>query len=122
MHMKKHIRFIALGLLGVTLTFASCKKDEVVNDTNNTIQLAMDGSGVVLESLALAQNAIEYGRLVPFSSAYPAMRFGSYWIVCPERHLKRKSVTAFMNWIRDKSDVYDAGVKHAEPTLPAGQL
>jgi LysR family glycine cleavage system transcriptional activator len=84
----------------------------VLDRSSMAIQLAMDGAGVVLESLALAQNAIEDGRLVPFSSAYPAMRFGSYWIVCPERHLKRKSVTAFMNWIRDKSDVYDAGVKH----------
>jgi len=76
------------------------------------MQLAMDGAGVVLESLALAQNAIDDGRLVPFSTTYPAMRFGSYWIVCPERHLKRKSVTAFVNWIREKSDVYDDEVKH----------
>jgi hypothetical protein len=50
--------------------------------------------------------------LVPYSTAYPALRFGSYWIVCPERHLKRKSVTAFMNWIGDKSETYDAEVKH----------
>jgi len=84
----------------------------VLDRSSMAIQLAMDGAGVVLESLALAQNAIDDGRLVPFSTTYPAMRFGSYWIVCPERHLKRKSVTAFVNWIREKSDVYDDEVKH----------
>ena len=62
MHMKKHIRFIALGLLGVTLTFASCKKDEVVNDTNNTIQLAMDET---VESLV---DSLEDFMLDPFVS------------------------------------------------------
>jgi LysR family glycine cleavage system transcriptional activator len=62
------------------------------------LQLALDGTGVVLESLALALPEVTEGRLVPVTPHLPVLRFPAYWTLCPTRHLSRRAVRLFMDW------------------------
>ena len=71
------------------------------------IQLARDGAGVVLDSLTLAQKDLERGTLVPLSTAFDVVEFPAYWIVCPARHLTRRPVRLFTDWIRHEGAKFD---------------
>lgn len=59
------------------------------------LQLALDGVGIVLETLALALPEITAGRLVPVTPDLPVLRFPAYWALCPTRHLKRRRCACF---------------------------
>ena len=37
--------------------------------------------------------------MVPFSPLFPVMDFAAYWIVCPPRHLNRRIVKRFAQWV-----------------------
>lgn len=72
------------------------------------LQLAADGAGVVLESSTLALNELESGALVPLSTAFEAIRFPAYWLVCPSRHTSRRIVRLFSDWMREAGREHDA--------------
>lgn len=72
------------------------------------LQLAADGAGVVLESSTLALDQLESGALVPLSTAFEAIRFPAYWLVCPARHTSRRIVRIFSDWMREAGRAHDA--------------
>lgn len=64
-----------------------------------SVQLAKDGAGVVLESTSIAFEDLVSGALVPVSNAFDAIEFPSYWLVCPSRHMNRRAVRLFSEWV-----------------------
>lgn len=64
------------------------------------IQLARDGAGVVLDSVTLAHDELQRGTLVPLSPGFAAVEFPAYWVVCPARHVNRRIVRLFIDWLR----------------------
>lgn len=75
------------------------------------IQLARDGAGVVLDSVTLACDEIQNGTLVPLSPAFPAVEFPAYWIVCPSRHLNRRIVRLFRDWLHRNGADFQAAAR-----------
>lgn len=75
------------------------------------IQLARDGAGVVLDSATLAFDDLARGALVPFSTAFPAIGFPAYWVVCPARHTKRRIVRLFTDWIIAEGQNHDRAAR-----------
>jgi DNA-binding transcriptional LysR family regulator len=71
-----------------------------------SIELAKQGSGLALDSLTLCLPELKRGELVPFSLDYPVIDFPGYWFVCPPRHLSRRIVSSFADW------VMQAGAEH----------
>ena len=66
-----------------------------------SISLALDGAGVALESTAVAFEELKSGRLVPLSTAFPVIEFPGYWVVCPSRHMNRRAVRLFVDWVSE---------------------
>ncbi len=64
-----------------------------------SIQLAKDGAGVVLESTSIAFDDLEAGLLVPLTDEFGAIEFPGYWLVCPSRHMNRRAVRLFSEWV-----------------------
>lgn len=64
------------------------------------IQLARDGAGVVLDSVTLAYDELQHGTLVPLSPVFAAVEFPAYWVVCPTRHMNRRIVRLFIDWLQ----------------------
>lgn len=64
-----------------------------------SIEMAKQGIGVALESAALCHNELQRGELVPFLPSSAALEFPGYWFVCPPRHLNRRIVSQFKDWI-----------------------
>ena len=63
------------------------------------IEMAKQGGGVALDSAMLCVSELERGELVPFMPAIPVIEFPAYWFVCPPRHLIRRIVSRFADWI-----------------------
>ena len=74
------------------------------------LQLAVDGAGVVLESLALAANEVASGQLVPVTPHLPALRYPAYHALCPARYLARRPVRQFLDWITGQATDHAAQV------------
>ena len=64
-----------------------------------SIEMAKQGGGIALDSAILCRAELERGELVPFSPLFPVMDFAAYWIVCPPRHLNRRIVKRFAQWV-----------------------
>lgn len=64
-----------------------------------SIEVGCRGGGLILESVTLAYDKLACGDLVPFSTAFPAVRVPAYWVVCPSRHLSRRAVADFIDWL-----------------------
>lgn len=64
-----------------------------------SIEVGCRGGGLILESVTLAHDRLARGELVPFSPAFPAVLVPAYWIVCPARHLSRRAVGDFIDWL-----------------------
>ncbi|GAB5467455.1 MAG: LysR substrate-binding domain-containing protein [Rhodospirillales bacterium] len=75
------------------------EKTILMDRSSMALQLALDGMGVVLESLALASQEVRSGTLVPLVPATPVVAFDAYWLICPTRHLTRKAVRVFRAWL-----------------------
>ena len=82
----------------------------VMDRSSMALQLACDGAGVVLESLALAARELADGELVPLCPGVPVVAFPAYWIVCPRRHLSRRAVGTFVGWLGAEVAAHDAGL------------
>lgn len=93
---------------GVSTT--SNTKSVLMDRSSMALQLACDGAGVVLESLALAQTELADGRLVPVTPSKPILRFSAYWLLCPARFLKRRPVRLFMDWVGTQADAHQNDV------------
>lgn len=65
-----------------------------------SIEMAKQGGGVALDNALLCQEALLRGELVPLSLDCPVIEFEAYWFVCPPRHLNRRIVRRFLDWIR----------------------
>lgn len=63
------------------------------------IEMAKQGGGVALDSAMLCVSELERGELVPFVPGIPVIDFPAYWFVCPPRHLNRRIVSRFADWI-----------------------
>lgn len=73
------------------------RKSILMDRSSMALQLALDGAGIVLESLALALPEVTEGRLVPVLSDVPVLSFPSYRAICPARNLNRRAVRQF--WV-----------------------
>ena len=65
-----------------------------------SIEMARQGGGVALDNALLCQNLLTAGELVPLAIDCPVIEFQAYWFVCPPRHLNRRIVRRFLDWIK----------------------
>ena len=72
-----------------------------------SIEAARQGVGVSLDSITLAYDLLDRGELVPFAPEYGAKAFPSYWVVCPPRHMNRRIVKLFCNWIKVEAAAFE---------------
>ena len=77
------------------------------------LQLAVDGVGVVLDSMSLAMTEIAEGRLVPVLPQIPVLRFTSYWAICPSRYIKRRAVQEFLAWLKSQTKDFEIEITAA---------
>ena len=73
-----------------------------------SLQAAMDGAGVVLETATLVMDELQKGKLVPLFPHFGVVRFPAYWIACPKRHLDRRYVNVFCEWLREEAREHEA--------------
>ncbi|GGE58399.1 LysR substrate-binding domain-containing protein [Actibacterium pelagium] len=83
------------------------RKTILMDRSSMSLQLALDGAGIVLESLALALPEVSEGRLVPVTPKLPVLRFPAYWALCPTRHLQRRAVRLFLDWQEAEAEIHD---------------
>ena len=90
--------FASRGLIGIPERFAF-RFDRAAM----SIEAAVRGLGVALESDRLAAADIAAGRLVPvFDSAW-ALPIEAHFIVYPQRHAQRTEVAQFVAWVREQA-------------------
>ncbi|CTQ34877.1 LysR family transcriptional regulator [Jannaschia rubra] len=63
------------------------------------IELAKQSGGIALDSVTLCLPELQRGELVPFCTDFAVIDFPAYWFVCPPRHLNRRIVRRFADWI-----------------------
>jgi len=85
-------------------------KSILIDRSSMAIQLALDGVGVVLESLTLAAKEVYAGALVPLMPSAGVIAFPAYWMVCPNRYVNRRAVGTFMAWLSHATDVHESEV------------
>ncbi len=68
-----------------------------------SLQMAIDGVGVVLETATLAMNELAAGQLVPLFPELGAVRFAAYWMICPRSHIHRQPIRKFRDWLQAKA-------------------
>lgn len=76
-----------------------------------SIEMATQGVGVSLDSVTLAYQALVSGALVPFAPELGARSFPAYWLVCPPRHMNRRIVRLFVDWIRTEAEIFEGEVE-----------
>lgn len=69
-----------------------------------SIEMAKQGGGVALDNALLCQGELKRGELVPLFLDCPVIEFPSYWFVCPPRHLNRRIVRRFLDWITAEAE------------------
>jgi len=73
-----------------------------------SIEMAKQGGGLALESVALCLPELKRGDLVPFCLDYPVVDFAAYWFVCPPRHLNRRIVKRFSDWLGETCSEHES--------------
>jgi len=74
------------------------EKGTIIDDTNVLIQAAIEGQGIALGSTPFVEDHLASGKLVkPFDVTL--VNDFSYYVVCPESHLKNPAVRAFKEWL-----------------------
>jgi LysR family glycine cleavage system transcriptional activator len=68
-----------------------------------SVEMAKQGGGVALDSAVLCLGELERGELVPLAPVFPVIAFDAYWIVCPPRHLNRRIVKRFSDWVMQEA-------------------
>jgi LysR family glycine cleavage system transcriptional activator len=69
-----------------------------------SIEMAKQGGGIALDNALLCQAELQRGDLVPLALDCPVIEFPAYWFVCPPRHLNRRIVRRFLDWIKSEAD------------------
>lgn len=69
-----------------------------------TLDAAVQGLGVALESSTIAAPHIVEGRLVPLFDAVRALTIEGHFVVYPALHAKRPEVEAFVRWLHAQAD------------------
>jgi LysR family glycine cleavage system transcriptional activator len=82
------------GVQGATMSYPYR-----LDRSSMSVQLAKDSGGVILESSTLAFEELRRGELVPLSPEFEVIEFPAYWLVCPARHMGRRSVKQFSTWV-----------------------
>lgn len=72
-----------------------------------SIELAKQGGGIALDSVTLCLPELQRGELVPFSSEFDVIDFPAYWFVCPPRHLNRRIVARFADWLAETTAAHE---------------
>lgn len=73
-----------------------------------SLELARQGMGVALDSVSLCLPDIQAGRLIPMSTRFDVVDFAAYWMVCPQRHMHRRIVGRFADWIIAAAAAHEA--------------
>jgi len=73
-----------------------------------SIELAKQGGGLALDSVTQCLPELRRGELVPFSTVFDVIDFSAYWLVCPPRHLNRRIVSRFAEWLTRKAAEHDS--------------
>jgi len=69
---------------------------------DHALEAAVEGAGVLLAHKALAHDDLRTGRLVaPFALELDTER--SFAVVCPQTHMRRPTVKAFVSWIVEEA-------------------
>lgn len=76
-----------------------------------SIEMAKRGGGVAFDSAMLCLPELQRGELLPFAPDIPAIEFPAYWFVCPPRHLNRRIVNRFAEWIGAEAKEHEARVR-----------
>jgi hypothetical protein len=50
---------------------------------------------------------LQRGELVPLVPQCPVVEFPGYWFVCPPRHLNRRIVRLFSDWITEEASQHE---------------
>lgn len=95
------------------LEVSSNRKTILMDRSSMALQLALDGMGVVLESLALALPELAEGRLVPVTPSVPVLAMPAYWATCPPRYTHLRVVKLFLSWLSVQTALHDAAMQAA---------
>lgn len=76
-----------------------------------SIEMARQGGGVALDSAMLCRGELERGELVPFAPELAVIDFPAYWVVCPARHLNRRIVARFAEWVEAAARDHEAATR-----------
>ena len=68
-----------------------------------TLDAAVQGLGVALESTTIAEGHIEAGRLQPVFSGDMSLEVKAHFAVYPDRHSSRPEVVNFLAWLREEA-------------------
>ena len=68
-----------------------------------SLDAAIQGLGVALESATMAASHLEAGRLVPLFDTKKSVRVEAHFVVYPKRHAKRKEVATFLAWLKKQT-------------------
>lgn len=72
-----------------------------------SLQAAVDGVGVALETATLAMDELRSGALVPLAPEFGSISFPTYWLICPARHLNRRAVKTYREWIEMQAKAHE---------------
>jgi DNA-binding transcriptional LysR family regulator len=72
------------------------------------IELAKQGGGLALDSVTLCLPELRRGELVPLLPEFGVIDFPAYWFVCPPRHLNRRIVRLFSEWLGTACSEHEA--------------
>lgn len=75
------------------------------------IELAKQSGGIALDSVTLCLPELQRGELVPFCTDFAVIDFPAYWFVCPPRHLNRRIVRRFADWIERSCAEHEAQMR-----------
>jgi DNA-binding transcriptional LysR family regulator len=69
-----------------------------------SLDAAVQGLGVALESSTIAASWINSGHLIPLFDSSHAINVQGHYMVYPSRHAKREQVRVFIDWLRLQAD------------------
>ncbi len=72
-----------------------------------TLRAAADGLGVALETATHAFDELKAGSLQPLVPWLGTVDFPAYHLVCPARHLNRRAVRSFIDWISEAAAAHE---------------
>ncbi|CAN7590167.1 LysR substrate-binding domain-containing protein [Variovorax sp. LjRoot175] len=77
--------------------------------TSMALDAAVQGLGVALDSSSIAAGHLHQGRLVKVFDPRWCLKVQAHFLVCPSRHLQRKEVASFMEWLQENASDPEEG-------------